>query len=81
MLLEILLQLLILWGNFKIAPMKDITKSCNEQRIQASFYQMGMRKKIQNFMVAYDIFLCNKFEQFVPLGLLQPFPIPTQVWE
>lgn len=51
------------------------------QRIRANFYWTGMREKIKKFITACDICQRHKSEQLAPAGLLQPLPIPNQVWE
>ncbi|KAK0575090.1 hypothetical protein LWI29_033852 [Acer saccharum] len=51
------------------------------QRIRANFYWTGMRKKIMEFIAACDICQRHKSEQLAPARLLQPLPIPNQLWE
>ncbi|KAL9427049.1 hypothetical protein AB3S75_033771 [Citrus x aurantiifolia] len=40
-----------------------------------------MRSTIRKFVAACDICQRHKVEQLAPAGLLQPLPIPQQVWE
>lgn len=41
----------------------------------------GMRSTIRKFIAACDICQRHKVEQLASAGLLQPLPIPQQVWE
>ncbi|CAL1391412.1 unnamed protein product [Linum trigynum] len=52
-----------------------------QKRLAAQFYWPGMLKDVQSFVNACDV--CNraKAQTLTPAGLLQPLPIPTQVWE
>jgi hypothetical protein len=50
------------------------------QRAKRDFYWKGMRKAIKKFIRECDVCQQNKYENILPLGLLQPLPIPTQVW-
>lgn len=40
----------------------------------------GTKRDIQQFIAACDIYLRNKFQTSTPAGILQPLPVPTQVW-
>ena len=51
------------------------------QMIRANFFWKGMRSAIRKFIAACDICQRHKVEQLAPVGLLQPLPIPQQVWE
>lgn len=49
-------------------------------RIRKVFFWHGMRKNIREFIKNCDTCQRNKVENTKPAGLLQPLPIPTQVW-
>lgn len=51
------------------------------QRIRVNFYWPKMWQHIRKFISACDICQRHKTEQLAPAGLLQPLPIPNQVWE
>lgn len=51
------------------------------QRIRANFYWTGKRRTVREFIVACDVCQRHKSEQCAPTGLLQPLPVPNQVWE
>lgn len=51
------------------------------QRIRVNFYWPKMWQHFRKFISACDICLRHKIEQLAPAGLLQPLPIPNQVWE
>lgn len=36
---------------------------------------------MQEFVKACDIFQKNKYDTTSPAGLLQPLPVPNQIWE
>ena len=40
-----------------------------------------MQNRIKAFIRNYDVCKQNKVEQVVHVGLLQPLPIPVQIWE
>ena len=40
-----------------------------------------MKKQVQQFVTTYETCPRNKHETTSPTGLLQPLPIPDQVWE
>ena len=50
-------------------------------RIKANFYWQGMRDSIKTFIKECSVCQQHKVEQLSPIGLLQPLPIPNQVWE
>ena len=51
------------------------------QRINATFYWKEMRKQIKEFRGRYDVCQRHKVEQLSLASLLQPLPIPVQIWE
>ena len=51
------------------------------QRLSAEFHWKGIKRSVQNFVAACDICQRSKHEAMSPAGLLQPLPIPNQVWE
>uniref|UniRef100_A0A2N9FZS8 Reverse transcriptase n=1 Tax=Fagus sylvatica TaxID=28930 RepID=A0A2N9FZS8_FAGSY len=51
------------------------------KRIAASFYWAGMKRDIHNYIRKCDVCQRNKYETMSPAGLLQPLPIPSQIWE
>jgi hypothetical protein len=51
------------------------------KRLAQSFYWIAMKADVQAFVSACDVCQRNKHEARSPAGLLQPLPIPTQVWE
>uniref|UniRef100_A0A2N9EXV4 RNA-directed DNA polymerase n=1 Tax=Fagus sylvatica TaxID=28930 RepID=A0A2N9EXV4_FAGSY len=51
------------------------------QRIRANFYWPKMREDVLAFIRECEICQTHKVEQLAPTGLLQPLPIPNQVWE
>lgn len=48
-------------------------------RAQHSFFWLGIKRDILNFVFECDICQCNKGELIKPLGTLQPLPIPTSI--
>jgi len=50
------------------------------KRITGVVYWEGMRRDIKEFVMQCEICQRNKTETLAPAGLLQPLPIPTQVW-
>lgn len=50
------------------------------KRIYAIIYWEGMRKDIQQIVATCETCQLNKYQTLSPTGLLQPLPIPTQVW-
>ena len=51
------------------------------KRIAASFYWAGMKRDIHDYIRKCDVCQRNKYETMSPAGLLQPLPIPSQIWE
>lgn len=50
-------------------------------RVRGDFYMPGMRRAVEDFVRDYTICQRNKTTSLHPVGLLQPLPVPTQVWE
>lgn len=51
------------------------------RRLATPFYWDGMRRDMKNFVAACFECQTTKYSTQKPAGLLQPLPIPTQVWE
>lgn len=51
------------------------------QRIAEHLYWPGMRKDIHKFVAECSVCQQNKYSAQSPAGLLQPLPIPEQIWE
>lgn len=50
-------------------------------RVAQEWYWLGMRKAISNYVQACQVCQQHKSSTLRPAGLLQPLPVPTQVWE
>lgn len=50
------------------------------KKISGVIFWEGMKQKIQQYVQACDVCQRNKYQALSPGGLLQPLPIPTQVW-
>lgn len=48
--------------------------------IRRDFYWKGWKKSVQEFVMECQVCQKNKWETLQPGGLLQPLPIPTQIW-
>lgn len=51
------------------------------RRLASSLYCPEMFKVVKKFVASYEVFQKNKYETLSPAGLLQPLPIPDQIWE
>ena len=72
----------IILAEFHSSPIgghSDETKTY--QRIASKQYWVGMRTDITKFVVECDICQRNKGLNTTPAGLLQPIPLPLQVWD
>ncbi|KAL4271478.1 hypothetical protein GQ457_13G013980 [Hibiscus cannabinus] len=50
-------------------------------RLAANFYWKGMRKEVRRFVMECQVCQRMKSDSLAPAGLLQPLPIPSQVFE
>jgi hypothetical protein len=50
------------------------------KKLSGVVYWEGMRKKIKEFVEACEVCQQNKYQTLRPGGLLQPLPIPKQIW-
>jgi hypothetical protein len=50
------------------------------KKLASIVYWEGMRRRIQEYVQACETCQRNKYQTLSPGGLLQPLPIPTQVW-
>jgi hypothetical protein len=50
------------------------------KKISKLVYWEGMRKQIHDYVQACEVCQRNKYQTLSPGGLLQPLPIPTQIW-
>lgn len=50
------------------------------RRLQQNFYWKGMKSSVKTYISHCDVCQCNKSESVSPPGLLQPLPIPDDVW-
>lgn len=50
-------------------------------RVFASFYWPGMHRDVKKFVNTCSICQHNKYNTRAPYGLLQPLPLPQQVWD
>uniref|UniRef100_A0A2N9J7H4 Chromo domain-containing protein n=1 Tax=Fagus sylvatica TaxID=28930 RepID=A0A2N9J7H4_FAGSY len=58
--------------------MRDTKKQYNG--FGSIFYWKGMKTRVKEFIRQCDICQRHKVDNLSPAGLLQPLPIPTQVW-
>ena len=49
-------------------------------RIKECFYWKNLKVRVKEWVKQCDICQSNKHDQQLPSGLLQPLPIPTQIW-
>lgn len=50
------------------------------KKISGLVYWEGMRKQIKEYVQACEVCQQNKYQTLKPGGLLQPLPIPKQIW-
>lgn len=53
----------------------------NHQGIKVNFYWPMMRKQIKEFIQDCDVCQYHKREHLALASLLQPLPIPSQIWD
>lgn len=51
------------------------------RRLARSLYWQGMKQSITNFVQECVVCQRNKYQASSPAGLLQPLPIPSEIWE
>lgn len=51
------------------------------KRVSSFFYWEGMRNAVKQYVEACEVCQRQKYSTLAPGGLLQPLPIPTQVWQ
>jgi hypothetical protein len=49
-------------------------------RIRAAFYSQSAHRRVREFVQGCSVCQRNKTEHLHPAGLLQPLPVPNQVW-
>jgi hypothetical protein len=50
------------------------------RRIHAAFYSPSTHRRVREFVHGCSVCQRNKMEHLHPAGLLQPLPVPDQVW-
>ncbi|KAM2650971.1 hypothetical protein EV1_014910 [Malus domestica] len=50
------------------------------KRVRGNFNWLGLKKAIKSFVSTCDTCQRNNYEAIKPPGLLQPLPIPSQIW-
>ena len=65
--------------SFTLLRMKVFIKPF--KRIKANFYWPKMREDVLAFIRECEIYQTHNVEKLAPTRLLQPLPIPNQVWE
>ncbi|XP_019414654.1 PREDICTED: uncharacterized protein LOC109326422 [Lupinus angustifolius] len=56
-------------------------RNATTQRIKAVLHWKGMNRDVKTFIQQFSICQRCKYDTVAYLGLLQPFPIPDQVWQ
>ncbi|KAK8936216.1 hypothetical protein KSP39_PZI014037 [Platanthera zijinensis] len=50
------------------------------KRLRGEFFWKGMRRHVHEFIATCVVCQQNKADHLLPAGLLQPLPVPTQIW-
>lgn len=77
--LELLNQIMQEFHASKLGGHARVNKTI--ARIASQFHWVGMRKDIMRFVKECVICQQAKVDHLLPTGLLQPLPIPQQIWE
>ena len=54
---------------------------CTYNRISSEFYWKGIKQTVQQFVSSSEVCQRHKYESISSSGLLQPLPIPHQIWD
>ena len=54
---------------------------CTFKRLAQQFYWPSMHHTVKEYVQSCEVYLRNKTDNLSPAGLLQPLPIPCQVWD
>lgn len=76
---ELQRKLLLEFHSSPIGGHAGVTRSLS--RLQANFFWPSMKTDVQRFVEECTVCQQAKHSQLHPAGLLQPLPIPQQVWE
>ena len=50
-------------------------------RLSLEFYWRGIKRIVQDFVSSYDICQRHKYDSITPIELMQPLPVPHQIWD
>lgn len=76
---ELIQKILLEYHTSPIGGHAGVTRSI--ARISAQFYWPRLREDVKEFVRQCSIWQQAKSSNSLPAGLLNPLPIPTQVWE
>lgn len=51
------------------------------KRVAGNLYWIGMKRTVQEYVKSCDVCQRQKYFALSPAGLLQPLPMPEQIWE